>query len=171
MDNDLLLEVGKVAVLRGELRFNLLSAGDAMLSTRLTDQGIARLMMNGCELLEICKAMQILAQARGVAPEAVQQLAHIATEYGDDFDSAGAIANGSWTYLGGVEEKSYGLFLGESARDGDLAPLWQKMTVEDLRKLVKRLEDASRAMQPFIWSARHVFETTIKNLRKSDSSE
>ncbi|HXD00361.1 MAG TPA: hypothetical protein VN048_13545 [Verrucomicrobiae bacterium] len=152
--DDLLLEVGRVAALRGSLRLSLLSAGDAVLSTRLGDQGIARLMMDRRELPEICRALLTLAQVRGVGSEAVRQLAAAATEFGPDFESAAAVANGSWTYLGGVEERHYGLFLGEFVRDGNLEPQWRHMTVQDLRGLVQRLERASETLRPLGWAMR-----------------
>lgn len=140
--------------MRGSLRLSLLSAGDALLSTRLGDQGIARLMMLERELPEICEALLTLAQVRGVAPEAVAQLAQVASEYRTDFESAAAVANGGWTYLGGVEEQHYGLFLGEAARDGSLQPQWRRMTVADLRGLFQRLERASEVLRPLNLAAR-----------------
>src|ERR1043166_5572784 len=106
--DDLLMEIGRIAALRGSLRLALLSAGDALLSTRLGDQGIARLMMDGRELPEICQALLTLAPVRGVPSEAVQQLAEVTAEFGADFECAAAVANGSWTYLGGEEERHYG---------------------------------------------------------------
>ncbi len=164
-NDDLLLEIGRIAALRGSLRFWLLSAGDALLSTRLGDQGIARIMWDGRELREICEALQTLAQIRGVTFDEIQQLKYLATEYRSDFESAAAIANGSWTCLGGVEESHYGLFLGESARDGNLVPQWRQMTVEDLRRLVQRLESASDVLRSFIWACRRA-----KGIEDSDSS-
>jgi hypothetical protein len=152
--DDLLMEIGRIAALRGSLRLALLSAGDALLSTRLGDQGIARLMMSERDLPEICQALLTLTQVRGVAPEALAQLAQVATEYRADFESAAAVANGSWTYLGGVEEQHYGLFLGEAAREGSLEPQWRHITVADLRHLFQRLESASEALRPFASAAR-----------------
>ena len=154
LDNDLLLDIGRIAALRGDLRLSLLSAGDALLTTRLGDQGIARLMMAGRDLPEICQTIKTLAQVRGASSEAVKQLAQIAEEFRDDFESATAIANGSWTYLGGDVEKYYGLFLGEAFRNGDLEPQWRQVTVEDLRRLVVRLEKVSEALRPFYWVMR-----------------
>jgi hypothetical protein len=153
-DDDFLLEVGRIAALRGTLRLSLLSAGDALLSTRLGDQGIARLMMDGRELPEIAQALLTVAQVRGVDSDAVQQLADLAREFGSDFQSAAAVANGSWTYLGGEKERHYGLFLGESACDGNLEPQWRHMTVRDLRALVQRLQQASERWRPLGWAIR-----------------
>jgi hypothetical protein len=149
-NDDLLLEVGRIAALWGSLRLSLLSAGDSLLKTRIGDQGIARLMMNGRELPEICQVLRTLAQVRGVALERTQKLEWVAKEYGPDFENAAAIANGSWTYLGGKEEQHYGLFLGEEASDGNLVPQWRHMTVKDLRQLVERLEGASQALRHLI---------------------
>lgn len=151
LKDDLLLEVGRIAALRGSLRLSLPSAGDALLSARLGDQGIERLMLDGCELPEICQALVTLARVRGVACEAVQQLAQVATEFGAEFESAAAVANGSWTCLGGDEERDYGLFLGESVRAGVLEPQWRHMTVQDLRASVQRLEQASEILRPLGW--------------------
>lgn len=138
------------------MRFELLSAGDQLLSVRLGDQGIVRAMMQGRELEEICRALLVIAPVRGVPPEAVEQLAKVASDYKSDFENATAIANGSWTYLGGVEQHHYGLFLGEATRGGDLEPQWRHIIVEDLRALVLRLESASEALKPFVWAARTV---------------
>lgn len=153
--DDLLMEIGRIAALRGSLRFSLLSAGDALLSTRLGDQGIARLMMGERELPHICCALLTLARVRGVASEAVMLLEQVAAEYRSDFESAASVANGSWTYLGGVEEQHYGLFIGETARDGDLEPQWQHVTVADLHRLYQRLECASEALRPCLRAMRN----------------
>ncbi|MDB6019558.1 MAG: hypothetical protein JWR19_4047 [Pedosphaera sp.] len=152
LKKDFLLEIGRIAALRGSLRHLLLSAGDQLLSTRLGDQGIARLMMSKRELPDICQALLTLAQVRGVASDAVQQLAQVATEYRADFESAAAVANGSWTYLGDEKGRHYGLFLEEVARDGDLQPQWQHMTMVDMQRLSQRLKSASETVRPLIWA-------------------
>jgi hypothetical protein len=153
-NNDLLLEVGRIAALRGSLRLSLLSAGDALLSTRLGDQGIIRLAMHGREITEICRTLQMLGQVRGAAATAIQTLVEVAREYGPDFELAAAVANGSWTYLGGDELRHYGLFLGEAEQNGDLLPQWREMTVTDLRELAERLNQAHEALRPLSWAMR-----------------
>lgn len=142
LEDDLLLEIGRVAALRGALRQRLLSTGDALLSTRLGDQGIVRLTMHQREIPEICSALQTLGMVRGVAPEAMHVLDDVVKNYGADVETAQRIATGSWTYLGGDKPRHYGLFLGEAAQDGDLMPQWQEMTVANMRQLVCRLEQA-----------------------------
>jgi hypothetical protein len=152
-DDDLLLEIGRIAALRGSIRLSLLSIGDQLLSTRLGDQGIARLLMWEHELPAICEKLLALAQVRGVPAEATQQLSNCAAEFREDFELAAAIANGTWTYLGGDQHRFYGLFLGEAAHAGDLQPRWREITIEELRGITRRLEKASEALHSLTWVA------------------
>jgi len=151
--DDLLLEVGRVAALRGTLRSLVLSQADALFSTRLGDQGVARVLMHGQELPEICQALLVIAPVYGVSADAVQKLAQIVADYRNDFDFAAKVANGTWTLLGG-EVTWYGLYKGETVSGSDLTPNWQQLQVSDLKKLCARLERAFDELRAVGWAIR-----------------
>ena len=146
--------IGTVAILLGDLRFKLISAGDALLATRLGDQGIARIFLTGQRVESVCPVLRQLAEVRGVSRDAIDALDHFIAEFTDDCGLAAKVAAGSWTYLGGVDEKHYGLFVGEVAVDGDLQPKWDHLMQADLDQLADRLLRAADGLDGFIWGCR-----------------
>jgi len=154
LGDDLLLEIGRIAALRGALRASLLSGIDGLLSTGLHDQGFGRLLSGQKPLSEICSALVVVARVRGVPGEAVDGLAQLEAEYRADFELAAAIANGTWTLLSGSEDPQYGLYLGQSTVQQSLEPQWRKVKVIDLVELRKRLESAAKSIEQLIWVIR-----------------
>lgn len=154
LGDDFCRAVGCIAALRGDLRFSLISAGDQLLATRLGDQGLARVLVSDPDIKPLCKRLRALAQVRGVPVEAIDALDRFVADYATDCDRASEIANGSWTYLGGVDEKHFGLFAGEKVSDGDLEPQWYHLMQEDLNVLVGRLGQAVKGLEKFVWACR-----------------
>jgi hypothetical protein len=148
LSDDLLLEVGRIAVLRGSLRFMLLSIADALLSARVGQWGAGRVLLAGRELPEICRALLTVAEVGGIPSETVLTFEQVAEDYRADFEFAAAIANGTWTYLGGKDSRTYGLYEREVVADCELTPQWRPVRIEDLRKLRARLESAAEALRP-----------------------
>ncbi|MDB6022009.1 MAG: hypothetical protein JWQ04_1866 [Pedosphaera sp.] len=148
LSDDLLLEVGRIAVRRGSLRFMLLSIADALFSARLGGWGAGRVLLANRELPEICEALVTISEAGGVPSDAVLNLADIAEKYRADFEFAAAIANGIWTYLGGEDDRQYGLYEREVVSDCQLTPQWRRVRIADLRKLRQRLDNAAEALRP-----------------------
>ncbi len=152
--DEMLLEVGRIAVLRGELEFDLLSAADQLLCSRLGDQGIGRVTLGERDLPGICEALVTLCKIRGIDHPTVQQLSQALTDYLPIFELAIKITNGSWTYLGGSDVRVYGLFMGETVRDGDLQPEWFEITIDGMREVTKKLLAAHEAFRPVILACR-----------------
>ena len=148
LGDDLLLEIGRIAALRGNLRFLLLTAADALLSARVGGWGAGRVLLAGKELPEICRALHTVAEAAGIASEPLKLLDKIAREHHEDFAFSAAIANGNWTYLGGIDGPLYGLYEREILSNGQLAPEWRPIRIEDLEALRERLEGAAAKLRP-----------------------
>src|SRR6516165_1623952 len=147
LGDDLLLEDGKIAALRGSIRDSLLMSIGALLSSGLHDQGFGRLLVRHTELQEICDALVTVSRVRGISEATLQQLTETASTYREDFVMASAIANGTWTMLGGHPQPWYGLFEGEVATKGSLEPKWKKIALDDLRRLFDRLNGASENLE------------------------
>jgi hypothetical protein len=154
LGDDLLLEIGRIAALRGAVRASLLSGIDALLSTGLHDQGFGRLLAGQKQLSEICSALVVVSRVRNVPEDAVNRLIQLEAERRADFELAAAIADGTWTLLSGNEDPQYGLFRGQSAVRKSLEPQWEKMKVADLVELRKRLEIALESIERLIWGVR-----------------
>ena len=148
LGDELLLEIGRVAALRGSLRFLLLTAADALLSARVGGWGAGRVLLAGKDLHEICQALHTVAEAAGVASAPLKTLAKIADDHQEDFAFAAAIANGNWTYLGGIDGPLYGLYEHEILSNGQLTPQWRPVRIEDLQALRERLEGAAAKLRP-----------------------
>lgn len=148
LGDDLLLEIGRIASIRGNLRFLLLTAADALLSARVGGWGAGRVLLAGKDLPEICRALHTVAEAAGIASEPLKLLDKIARDHNEDFAFAAAIANGNWTYLGGIDGPLYGLYEREILKNGQLAPEWRPVRIEDLEALRERLESAASKLRP-----------------------
>lgn len=148
LSEDLMAEVGRIAVLRGSLRFMLLSSADALLNARMGSWGAGRVLLAKRELPEICEALLTISEAGGVQSDAVLALEKIAEDYRADFEFAAHIANGIWTYLGGDDNPTYGLYEREVVADCQLTTQWKPVKIQDLKKLRERLEKAAAALRP-----------------------
>jgi hypothetical protein len=159
LTEDFLLEIGRVAALRGDLRSSLLQAGDALLATRLGDQGIVRLTIAAHDLPEVCQAIAALAEIRGVSQQIVQQFHEITQTYREDFQLAGNVANGIWTSIGGIDEPVNGLFTGMVVKNGNLEPSWNYIRLGNLQELRIRLGTALALFEPCISAIRFAAST------------
>jgi hypothetical protein len=152
--DDLLLEIGKIALLRANINFQLLGLADHLLTTRLGDQGIAKLLNDSNDTLAIGKKLLALGQVRKVTLHAISVLEKALAEFAGDFHMAAQVATSAWTFLGGSKERWYGNFKGQSIKNADLAPLWEDFTVAKLQALRGRLiaaeQQISLIRSPFL---------------------
>jgi hypothetical protein len=142
--DDLLLEIGKITLLRANLNFQLLGLADHLLTTRPGDQGIAKLLNDSNDTVALLKKLISFGQVRKVSPHAISILVKALAEYAPDFQLAAQIASSAWTFLGGSKERWYGSFKGQNVKESDLAPQWDDFTVAKLGALRDRLTSADK---------------------------
>lgn len=171
LGDDFCRAVGSIAALRGEVRFTLLSAGDQLLATRLGDQGLARLLIHEQDIKRLCEGLRTLAEARSAPAEALDALDRFVSDFAADCDRASEVATGSWTFLGGFDEKHFGLFAGQKAMNGDLHPQWNHLVQGDLNNLVARLEQAVKSLEKFVWGCRMVGAETMARTNQDEADQ
>jgi len=140
--DDLLLEIGKITLLRANLNFQLLGLADHLLATRPGDQGIANLLTDSTDTAALLKKLIALGQVRKVTLHATSVLEKVLAEHAADFQIAAQVASSAWTFLGGAKDPWYGNFKGQTIKEGNLTPQWESFTVGQLGALRERIAAA-----------------------------
>jgi hypothetical protein len=143
--DDLIAEVGRIAVLRGWLRSTLTGMISTLLCNERPVPGVASAMFKDRGIPDLLSVLITTASARGVPTSAIDNLKRISVGYHEDFTAAAAIANGAWSLLGG-EPARYGLSLGQQLEKSGLVAQWRSYTVGDLAGLGNRLIDACKLL-------------------------
>jgi hypothetical protein len=139
-------DIGRISINAGGVRFAFLSAIDALLYTRLGDQGIGRLSLRDQPFERICTALHRIAAVRGLPASALSEIEAFRSKYTDAMSDAFRACNGMWTYLGGSgSETMLGLFRDEIVRDSDLFPDWRILSATNIHELAVTMEAAKTA--------------------------
>ena len=149
--NEILCEIGRIAILAGSVKYALLSGVGTLLSTHRCDQGIGSLFLRDAEFERLCISFQRLAAVRNVPDSMFNSITSFTNRYAEPMSDAEKLTNGMWTYLGGDDAslKHFGLFR-DTVLDGhSLIPDWRIIVLPEIVNITNMLISADNDVKSF----------------------